>query len=60
MQISIGITVKVIEVQCATVSEVLSGKLTKSVVNKCKHDDDVEDVEMIVIQDIQVLHLPRR
>ena len=31
MQISIGITVKAIEVQCATVSEMLSGKLTKSV-----------------------------
>ena len=45
MQISIGITVKVIEVQCATVSEMLSGKWTKSVVNKRKHDDDVEDVE---------------
>ena len=43
MQISIGITVKVIEVQCATVSEMLSGKWTKSVVNKRKHDDDVED-----------------
>ena len=41
MQISIGITVKVIEVQCATVSEMLA----KSVVNKRKHDDDVEDVE---------------
>ena len=45
MQISIGITVKAIEGQCATVSEMLSGKLTKSVVNKRKHDDDVEDVE---------------
>lgn len=46
MQISIGIKVKVIEVQCATVSQdMLSGKLTKSAVNKHKHDDDVQDVE---------------
>lgn len=45
MQISIGISVKVIEVQCETVSEMLSGKFTKSVVNKHKLDDDVEDVE---------------
>ncbi|PFX25393.1 RNA-directed DNA polymerase from mobile element jockey [Stylophora pistillata] len=37
--------VKVIEVQCATVSEMLNGKLTKSEVNKRKHYDDVEDVE---------------
>ena len=41
MQISIGITVKAIEVQCATVSEMLNRKLTKSVVNKRKHDDNV-------------------
>lgn len=45
MQISIGITMKVVEVQCATVSEMLSRKLTKSVVNKRKYDDDVQDVE---------------
>lgn len=45
MQISIGISVKGIEVQCETVSEMLSGKFTKSVVNKHKLDDDVEDVE---------------
>ena len=45
MQISIGITVKVIEVQSATVSEMLSGKLAKLAVNKRKHDDYVEDVE---------------
>ena len=61
MQISIDSTVKVIEVRCATVFEMAGGILTKSVVNKRKHDDDVvvEDESKAQVSKV-VLHLSRR